>query len=70
MGRLLLAIVAVFLFACDESDPSTSEHCVMVRMRFIEAKFHRDRAAELGAVVSHIDVMLARLQNENWACFR
>lgn len=70
MGRLSLVIIAVVLSACDESDPATSEHCVQLRMRFIEAKFHRDRAAELGAVVSHIDVMLAQLQNQNWQCFK
>lgn len=70
MGRLLLAIVAVFLFACDESDPSTSEHCVKVRMQYIEVKYHRDQAAKYGQPVGDIDVGLARLQNENWQCFK
>ena len=70
MARLLLVILAAVMVGCDEEDPATSEHCVMVRMRFLEAKFHRDRAASLGANVSALDVQLAQLQSLNWQCFR
>lgn len=71
----LLVVLALYLTACDESDPSTSEHCVEIRMRYIEAKYHRDqvRTAEeaLGSAPDRsLDLALAKLQNENWACFK
>lgn len=73
MGRHLL-ILAVLLVGCDEEDPATSEHCVMVRMRFIEQRFRRDQVARNNptgpVVLSVLDAALARLQSENWQCFR
>jgi hypothetical protein len=74
MLRALLAVsLAAVLVGCDDEDPATSEHCVMVRMRYIEGKFWRDRLVGLGsqpAVVADADAGLARLQSENWQCFR
>ena len=63
-------VTAVLLCACDESDPSTSEHCVMVRMRWIEIRYARDRAAEVGVPTDISDRALAQLVNENWQCFK
>jgi hypothetical protein len=70
MGRHLLVILALCLTACDEDDPATSEHCVMVRMQHINMVYWRNRSAELGSPVGHVDAMIARFVSANWQCFR
>lgn len=72
MGRLLLVIVAVLLSACDEeaSDPSTSQHCIMIRMQHINMVYWRNRSAEYGNPVGHVDAMIARFVSANWQCFK
>jgi hypothetical protein len=64
-------LLAVALMAgCDESDPATSEHCVMVRMRAIELAYVRRQNVLAGNDVGALDIVLAKLRNENWTCFR
>jgi hypothetical protein len=72
MGRLSLAIIAVLLVGCDEEDPATSEHCVMTRMRAIEIAHNHDELVRLGlhSTAATSRLVLAKLQNENWQCFR
>lgn len=73
MLRLLAALV-LLLAACDEDDPATSEHCVMVRMQHIEMVFRRNQAVQAGptaaAVASVLDAGIARFVSANWQCFR
>lgn len=67
--RFLLVAVAL-LTACDESDPATSQHCIEVRMRAIELAYVRTQNVRAGNDVLALDIVLAKLQNENWACFK
>lgn len=71
MLRRLVPMVAVLLLGCDEEDPALSERCIMVRMRAIELAHAYDQLVRLGDPASaSARVALAKLQNENWQCFR
>lgn len=70
MGTRLLILLALLVSSCDEEDPSTSEHCIMVRMKAIELAYVREQNVRAGNDVLALDIVLARLQNENWQCFR
>lgn len=70
--RLLAALVAWALGAtgCDESDPATSQHCVMVRMKVVELQFWREQIRKGGYSTAEADLQIGRLQAQNFQCFK
>ena len=63
-------VLCAVVGACDESDPSTSQHCIEVRMRAIELAYVRVQNVRAGNDVVALDIVIAKLQNENWECFK
>lgn len=70
--RLCAAIVPLWLVCCagDDTDPD-SDACKEIRAQYLKAKTLRDEAVRLSPGISTalVDVKLAELVNEHWACF-
>ncbi|HXK20695.1 MAG TPA: hypothetical protein VNG33_22950 [Polyangiaceae bacterium] len=69
----LLVVLALCLTACDESDPATSEHCVAIRMQYLERRYLMEQGAANGAdpeLVRQAGLAIAKFQSENWQCFK
>lgn len=63
-----LGLLLVLLAGCDESDPATSERCVMARMRVTEARYWASMTspAERAALERRIQQEI----DANWECFK